>query len=61
MKVLFVILLALVFVGIIISVTFCTNLTRRGERLFTTGLIVTIASVGAFLTTALAYVLWKGL
>lgn len=61
MKVLFVILLALEFVGLIISIMFNSNLTKRGERLFTTGLVVTTASMGALLTTALAYALWKGL
>lgn len=61
MKVLLVMLLALVFVGMIISIMFYGDITRRGDRIFNAGLIVTIASVGAFLTTALAYVLWKGL
>ncbi len=61
MKVLFVILLALVSIGLIISCVFIMNLTRRGERLFRTGIIISAASMVALLYTALLYALLKGL
>lgn len=61
MKLLLVMCFAIIFVGLIMAVAFSGNITDRGEKIFTASLVVTITSMGAFLTTALAYILWKGL
>ena len=59
MKLLIVMCIAIMFIGLIMAVAFSGNVTDRGEKIFTASLVVTIGSMGAFLTTALAYILWK--
>lgn len=61
MKLFLVICFVIMCVGLIMAVAFCDSITDRGEKMFRVNLILAIAGLCAFLTSALVIGLWKGL
>ena len=61
MKLFIVLCFVIMFVGLIMAFAFSDSLTDRGEKMLKVSLILALAGLGAFLTSALVIGLWKGL